>query len=502
MGSSFDLARAAGSAAKPAGLAAPVAVEETPAPSAEGGAPANSTLVLVPPQPVVMVDPQEAPNSVHLEPSTIAKLDAMVADYVVAISQLDTKDPKFEARMSDVRNLGDDEIKASTQFASRLVGRPIGSMKKGGSAGSIEVADNLAQLRRQVDSLDPGHQGDLFGTRKLLGMISLGDPMVAYFAKYQSSQGHINAIFSGLESGKAALAADSADLDAEKANLWQTMERLREYLYLAQKLDAFLSGRLEKMEAADPERARIFKEHVLFHVRKKSQDLSMQMAVSVQGYLAVDVIRANNSELARGVDRATTDHALGAEGRRDRGAGPGRSEDRAGSDFGTRRRGAGQAVRRGERAGDGARDRSAEAANGVQRRLRHDGRDRHLQGEIARKHEPDDLRALGAGRQGAGATGQGQQLQPVSRGRFRGQLGPGISEAASGACHSAWTSVDASPGISATSPSIAAGRGAPGVIAPAISLKRAAATGSSEYQIHVPWRSLMTHPASRRTLRW
>jgi len=45
---------------------------------------------------------------------------------------------------------------------------------------------------------------------------------------------------------------------------------------------------------------------MLFYVRQKVQDLTTQLAVSVQGYLALDVIRRNNLELIRGVDRATT----------------------------------------------------------------------------------------------------------------------------------------------------------------------------------------------------
>jgi uncharacterized protein YaaN involved in tellurite resistance len=41
-------------------------------------------------------------------------------------------------------------------------------------------------------------------------------------------------------------------------------------------------------------------------VRQKDQDILTQLAVSVQGYLALDVIRRNNLELIKGVDRATT----------------------------------------------------------------------------------------------------------------------------------------------------------------------------------------------------
>jgi uncharacterized protein YaaN involved in tellurite resistance len=84
------------------------------------------------------------------------------------------------------------------------------------------------------------------------------------------------------------------------------MERLRQYIYLAQKLDTSLTERIAKVEAKDPERARILKEDMLFYVRQKVQDLTAQLAVSVQAYLSIDVIRRNNLELIRGVDRATT----------------------------------------------------------------------------------------------------------------------------------------------------------------------------------------------------
>jgi uncharacterized protein YaaN involved in tellurite resistance len=45
---------------------------------------------------------------------------------------------------------------------------------------------------------------------------------------------------------------------------------------------------------------------MLFYVRQKLQDLQTQLAVSIQGYLALDVVRKNNLELVKGVDRATT----------------------------------------------------------------------------------------------------------------------------------------------------------------------------------------------------
>ena len=55
-------------------------------------------------------------------------------------------------------------------------------------------------------------------------------------------------------------------------------------------------------EATDPEKARIIKEEMLFYVRQKNTDFLTQLAVNVQGYLALDTIRKNNLELIKGVD--------------------------------------------------------------------------------------------------------------------------------------------------------------------------------------------------------
>ena len=284
------------------GPAKPVGVVEP----AEVVAPADSSPALVPPQPAGLVDAAQATGAVKLDATTLAKLDVIVAEFVVAITQLELRDPRFRQRIADIQALGSDEIKASAQVSSRLLARPVNTMKKGSLAASSPVGSSLLQLRRQIDALDPGHQGDLFGTRKLFGWIPFGDRLQAYLAKYQSSQSHINAIVAGLESGHQTLVRDNEDLEQEKANLWEAMARLRQYIYLAQKLDSTLEARIARVEGNDPERARILREDMLFYVRQKVLDLTVQLSVSVQGYLAMDIIRRNNLELIRGVDRATT----------------------------------------------------------------------------------------------------------------------------------------------------------------------------------------------------
>src|SRR5204862_7050554 len=92
----------------------------------------------------------------------------------------------------------------------------------------------------------------------------------------------------------------------ERVNLWAVMGRRGQYSYVAHALDEALSARIEQIRTTDPDRARILEEDLLFPVRQKHQDLLTQLTVSVQGYLALDVIRRNNLELIKGVQRATT----------------------------------------------------------------------------------------------------------------------------------------------------------------------------------------------------
>jgi uncharacterized protein YaaN involved in tellurite resistance len=102
------------------------------------------------------------------------------------------------------------------------------------------------------------------------------------------------------------LRKDNAALEQEKLHLWETMQRLNQYAYVAEHLDAALVAKIAEIEAADPDKAKTLREDVLFYARQKHQDLLTQLAVSIQGYLAIDLVKRNNIELIKGVDRATT----------------------------------------------------------------------------------------------------------------------------------------------------------------------------------------------------
>jgi uncharacterized protein YaaN involved in tellurite resistance len=280
-----------------------------PSPAAEvQAAAASTTLVLEAPAPVAAVAPVRAEGAVPINAADQAKLDAMVASYLDAVSTLDAHSQAFADKVKDIGKLGDDDIRASAAVSNRLLEKPLAAMQNGGLTEASTVSKSLLRLRRQVEDLDPARQGDLLSPNKLLGLLPFGagDKLRDYFDKYRSSQNQIDAIITALYHGQDELQRDNAAIEQEKVNLWAVMGRLRQYSYLAQSLDTALTGRIATIEATDPERAKVLKEDMLFSVRQKNQDLLTQLAVSVQGYLALDVIRRNNLELIKGVQRATT----------------------------------------------------------------------------------------------------------------------------------------------------------------------------------------------------
>jgi uncharacterized protein YaaN involved in tellurite resistance len=285
---------------------APVAAAVAAAAPAD--APVAGTLVLEAPAPVAPVATTQASGAVPIATEDQAKLDAMVASYLDAVSTLDPHSPAFTDKVRDISKLGDDDIRASASVSNRLLDKPMAAMQNGGLTEASAVSKSLMGLRRQIEDLDPSKQGDLFSPRKLLGVLPFGtgDRLRDYFEKYRSSQHELDSIINGLYHGQDELQRDNAAIEQEKVNLWAVMGRLRQYAYLAQNLDAALVSRIAAIEATDPDRAKVLKEDLLFPIRQKHQDLLTQLAVSVQGYLALDVIRRNNIELIKGVQRATT----------------------------------------------------------------------------------------------------------------------------------------------------------------------------------------------------
>ncbi|WP_230769024.1 toxic anion resistance protein [Sphingomonas sp. Leaf4] len=259
------------------------------------------TLVLTPPDPVPTVAPAKAAGLVPVDDTKKTELQTRVDDFIEQLIAQDTNSPEFGKRVDAISNLGAREIREAAGQSNRFLDRPVRAMDQESGVGT-----DLAQLRRTIEDLDPGRQGNLMEPKKLFGMIPFGSKVRDYFDGYKSAQSHIAEILKRLQSGKDELLMDNAAIDTERANLWTAMGRLEQMIYLSKEMDQKLEDKANELDHSDPAKAKAVRETALFYVRQRSQDLLTQMAVTVQGYLALDLVKKNNVELVKGVDRAST----------------------------------------------------------------------------------------------------------------------------------------------------------------------------------------------------
>lgn len=263
--------------------------------------------VLTPPEPVHEISESQAATMVPISDEQKAALADRVAEFITLVVDSDVQSDQFKQQVDAIHALGNREIREAASMSNRFLERPVGTMGENGVFGSrAPVAVALTDLRNTVEDLDPSRHGDLLSPRKLLGFIPWGNRLTDYFRQYQSAQSHIEAILKSLYNGQDELTRDNAAIEVEKTRLWDTMGRMEQYVHLGRQIDRELEARLAGIESQHPEKARVVREEMLFYVRQKTQDLLTQLAVAIQGYLALDMVRKNNLELIKGVDRATT----------------------------------------------------------------------------------------------------------------------------------------------------------------------------------------------------
>ena len=292
------------------------AATPTPQPSAAAAAPAPITtpggLVLTPPAPVPAVPDEQAAGAIPVPPEKQSELATKAAAFADELAGLDHRSPAFSQKVDSITAMGDKDMRSVASVSNRMLDRPAAVIKAskggGGAAGDAQtrVAKSLTELRATVTDLDP-NRADLSGAKRVLKWLPGSDKLQRYFAKYETAQSQLNAIIKSLDSGQDELRKDNAAIETEKANMWTLMGKLSEYNQLASALDDAVAQKVAELESAgNTEEAGALKSDALFAIRQRRQDIMTQLAVSVQGYMALDLVRKNNIELIKGVDRAQT----------------------------------------------------------------------------------------------------------------------------------------------------------------------------------------------------
>lgn len=199
-----------------------------------------------------------------------------------------------------IEEFGKDIVVKSSE-KNAMLEKTLADLSKTGNEGG-EVVDSLAKLNREMKELDPS--GVNFNNNGFFG--KMFNPVKNYFQRFEKADDQIEEILESLEGGKKALLNDNTTLEIEQASLRDLTVKLGKQVELGMQMDTAVSKAIEDAQVnnEDPEKIKFIQDEVLFPLRQKVMDLQQMQAVNQQGYFAMEIVRRNNKELIRAVERA------------------------------------------------------------------------------------------------------------------------------------------------------------------------------------------------------
>lgn len=193
------------------------------------------------------------------------------------------------------------EVVRQSQVKNNILQKRMGDFSRaGGESG--EVAKGLEELSLKMRDLDPS--GLDFTKTGFLGKVF--NPIRRYFERFKTADAEIAGIVKTLEKGQGILKNDNTTLEIEQAAMRDLTKQLTQKIELGAQLDSYLANAVEnaKISGDSEERIKFVEEEILFPLRQRLMDFQQLLVVNQQGIIAMEVIRKNNLELIRAVDRA------------------------------------------------------------------------------------------------------------------------------------------------------------------------------------------------------
>lgn len=201
-----------------------------------------------------------------------------------------------------IETFGADIIRQSSS-KNQILQKRMGSFSRaGGEAG--EVAKGLEDLSIRMRDLDPS--GLDFTKTGVLG--KMFNPIRRYFEKFKTADEEIAGIVKSLDKGAGILKNDNTTLEIEQANMRDLTRQLTQKMELGTQLDQYLTNEVENARIAGgmDEKIQFVEEEIIFPLRQRIMDFQQLLVVNQQGIVAMEVIRKNNLELIRAVERSKT----------------------------------------------------------------------------------------------------------------------------------------------------------------------------------------------------
>jgi uncharacterized protein YaaN involved in tellurite resistance len=227
-----------------------------------------------------------------LDADAAERIGRRAAEYVETILSIDGRSPQFRHTLAAIERLGERDFIATAAISGRILDRRFRAMDSL-LAARAPTARRLSELRKTAAELDPARL-------KLGGRRSPDDEMHEldrYFERFARTQPRLEGILADLGQARFALDQDNAAIASELSSLATEMETLRQYAFLAERLDDEMTERLTRIAEADPPRADVLRVDVLTVVKRRRSEILTQLAIATQGYAALRVVEDNNAEV-------------------------------------------------------------------------------------------------------------------------------------------------------------------------------------------------------------
>jgi uncharacterized protein YaaN involved in tellurite resistance len=255
------------------------------------------------------VSPQEsgAAPRLALSPAAVERVEQTVAQVVDSIVAAAPEGHDYQRLVGAVEHLAEHEFLATAAMSGRVLDRRFRSMDSL-LTGKAPMARRLAELRKAADELDP----ERLKPGKRRSSDAEMRELDRYFARFRKVQPRLESILAELTRSRFVLEQDNASIAGEQATLSAEMDTLREYAFLAERLDGALDARVSRIAPGDPDRADRLRADVLVAVRRRRNEILIQLAIATQGYAALRIVEDSNAEMLGAVASAidTTSAAL------------------------------------------------------------------------------------------------------------------------------------------------------------------------------------------------
>jgi len=253
------------------------------------------------PKPALLVE--EERRLCRVETAEEKTLREQAETNALAIINLDmdslTDKKKFTG---SIESFGLDTMRKSSD-KNNLLRTTVGKLSQSGDEGGM-VSKGLVELRNNVKDLDPSLIN--FTKTGILG--KMFNPLRGYFQKYEKAENVISDIITSLNQGKQILKDDNVTLQIEQQVLRALSKKLTSEIAMASAMDEAIEVKLNEARdnGMEIDKVNFIQEEILYPLRQRVMDLQQMVVVNTQGIISFEVIRRNNLELMRGVDRACT----------------------------------------------------------------------------------------------------------------------------------------------------------------------------------------------------